>query len=411
MKSTVYVFGDWSELKGSTLIGTLAANLVRGKEHFSFAYDDTWLLSDHVKEIDPELSLYQGEQHNLDESNFRVFLDSCPDRWGRLLMNRRESMMAKFEERPVKRLLELDYLLGVHDQYRMGALRFKKDINGNFLAADLHFQAPPFSSLRELNHAKEMIEEGDLLNEEYYKWLSMLISPGSSLGGARPKANVIDTAGHLWIAKFPSKHDELDLGLWEYLAHQLAVCAGINMSECSVMKLGNRFHTFLTKRFDRDIGRRIHFSSALMQLGYYDGNYEASYLEIAEFLMCRGSDSKVDLKELFTRIVFNIAISNVDDHLRNHGFLLEQNGWRLSPAYDLNPTPIATGLTLNIDDKDNRLDYELAHSVCEYFQLGLLEAKEVIDRVKSSVSKWPVIAKKIGLSRMEMDQMQSAFNI
>lgn len=412
METNIWVYADWvlNHANEPCQVGVLTASVIRNKELFSFAYDSEWLDSPYALQIDPELQLFDGRQFS-SGNNFRVFLDSCPDRWGRLLMKRREAVIAKQQERNPVLLREIDYLLGVHDQYRMGGLRFKREPEGAFMDNNSKLSAPPISSLRELEYAATQIESNQNSDDpEYVKWLYMLISPGSSLGGARPKASVIDEKNALWIAKFPSLYDEHDIGGWEYVTCQLALKAGINMAECRLMQYKNRHHTFLTRRFDRDAGKRIHFTSAMTQLGYYDGDYEASYLELAEFLILQGAQTKQDLEQLWRRIVFNIAVSNTDDHLRNHGFLLSKNGWKLSPAYDINPVTPAHGLHLNINETDNRLDIDLAFEVIDYFQIKPDRAKTIKEEVFQSVKNWDKQAKAIGLGRLEIEQMAGAFN-
>ena len=410
MSRDIYVYADWVGDEPE-LIGTLTADLVRGNEHFSFSYAPEWLQpGSSYLQIDPELQLFEGSQHQGDDRNFRTFLDSCPDRWGRLLMQRREAALARQEERRPKTLQESDYLLGVQDLYRMGAMRFKTDIEGPFLDDDERLSAPPIASLRELEFAARQIEDdGKFDDPEYMKWLCMLISPGSSLGGARPKASVVDEHQNLWIAKFPSRFDDHDIGAGEYLTYLLAVNAGIEMAECRIDRFNSTHHTFLTRRFDREGSARLHFSSAMTQLEYYDGDQGASYLEIAEFLTNHGAQARDDLEQLWRRIVFNIAVSNVDDHLRNHGFVFDGEGWRLSPAYDINPTAMATGLHLNIDDKDNSLNYELAFEVIDFFQLSLEEAESIFIEILASVGEWREVANKIGIPRSEQEAMQFAF--
>ncbi len=411
MNTEIFVFADWEEFKKPALVGTLRSAVTKNKEHFSFSYDDVWLKRPNAQEIDPDLQLFSGEQHNVDPNNFRVFLDSCPDRWGRLLMKRREAIVARQEERRPRVLHEVDYLLGVHDLYRQGALRFKRSLDGEFLDNDERLAAPPISSLRELEHAAQQIETSDSDDPEYLKWLYMLMSPGSSLGGARPKASVVDDANHLWIAKFPSQHDDYDIAAWEFLAYQLALMAGIDMAPCRIEKFNSQHHTFLTQRFDRVEAGRLHFTSALTQLGYYDGDYDASYLELAQFLTEHGSNTKKDLAQLWRRIVFNIAVSNTDDHLRNHGFIFQKSGWALSPAYDINPVTPANGLHLNITDDDNSLNYDLAMEVIDFFQLEQDKAVKIKDEVLASVRQWESVAKSIGISRNEQQLMSPAFNV
>lgn len=411
MITEIFVFADWEEFKEPALVGSLRSAITKNKEHFSFSYDDEWLQCPNAQEIDPDLQLFSGEQHNADSNNFRIFLDSCPDRWGRLLMKRREAIVARQEERRPYVLHEVDYLLGVHDLYRQGALRFKRSLDGEFLDNDERLAAPPISSLRELEYAAQQVEASNSDDPEYLKWLYMLMSPGSSLGGARPKASVLDDADHLWIAKFPSQHDDHDVAAWEFLAYQLARNAGIVMAPCRIEKFNSDHHTFLTKRFDRTETSRLHFTSALTQLGYYDGDYDASYLELAQFLTEHGSNTKKDLAQLWRRIVFNIAVSNTDDHLRNHGFIYQKGGWTLSPAYDINPVTPSNGLHLNITDDDNSLNYDLAMDVIDFFQLEKSEAERIKGEVLKSVSQWELVAKKIGISRNEQQLMSPAFNV
>ncbi len=412
MSQEVFVFADWEEFEQPCLVGSLRSDLIKGKEHFRFVYHADWLASPFAQKIDPDLHLFSGDQFsNEPQQNFRIFLDSCPDRWGRLLMKRREAALANQQGLRPKNLTEMDYLLGVHDTYRMGALRFKTDLHGPFLDNSDRLTAPPISSLRELEYAAAQMESDAAMDDpDYIKWLFMLISPGSSLGGARPKSCVINNDQSLWIAKFPSRYDDHDVGAWEYLTHQLALDAGIKMSECRVEKFGSHHHTFLTKRFDRTPHSRLHFTSALTQLGYYDGDYDASYLELAQFLTEKGANAKMDLEQLWRRIVFNIAVSNTDDHLRNHGFIYQNGGWLLSPAYDINPVVASTGLHLNITDSDNRLDFSLAMEVAEFFQLSKKRAADVKDEILASVQKWKSLATDLGLSRNEQLQMESAFN-
>jgi serine/threonine-protein kinase HipA len=412
MSTEVYVYADWEEFDQPMLVGTLRSAVIKKKEHFSFSYDTAWLQSSFAQSIDPDLQLYSGEQHSADAKNFRTFLDSCPDRWGRLLMKRREAIKAKQEDRRPNTLNEIDYLLGVHDLYRLGALRFKRNPDGDFLDDDNQLAAPPMSSLRELEHAAQHTEnDNDIEDPVYLKWLSMLISPGSSLGGARPKSNVIDSDKHLWIAKFPSRYDDYDIAAWEFVTYRLAIAAGINMANSRIDKLNSHHHTFLTKRFDRTSSSRLLFSSAMTQLGYYDGDYDASYLELAQFLTDHGSNTKADLAQLWRRIIFYIAVSNTDDHLRNHGFIYHNSGWELSPAYDINPVTPANGLHLNISDDDNRLDFDLAMEVIDFFQLSSLDAEKIKGEVIESVSQWKRVATEVGISRHEQTLMAPAFNI
>ncbi len=411
MATDAWVYADWEDYSQPMCIGKLRSDSIRGGEHFSFCYDEAWLVSAGAQKIDPDLELWSGEQHSLNARNFRAFLDSCPDRWGRVLMKRREAIQARQQGRRPRVLGDIDFLLGVHDFHRQGALRFRRDPDGPFLDDNDQFAAPPMTSLRELAYAAHQIENTSDQDPDYLKWLSMLMSPGSSLGGARPKASVRDEHGQLWIAKFPSGQDNYDIAVWEFLTYQLARDAGIEMAESRIDTFDNDHHTFLTRRFDRTPQSRLHFTSAMTQLGYYDGEYEASYLEIAQFLTEQGARTRDCLAQLWRRIVFNIAVSNNDDHLRNHGFIYQKNGWVLSPAYDINPVPDAHGLHLNISDSDNSLDYELAMSVIDFFQLSPRQAQDIKSQVITSVSRWQEIARSLNISRSEQERMAPAFNV
>lgn len=412
----IYVYADWIGVDGPQIMGTLTVDFVRGEEIFSFSYNDKWIVKGYAQELDPDLQFFSGGQYLREgKTNFGVFTDSCPDRWGRLLMKKRESILARQEKRTPQKLYENDYLLGVYDANRMGALRFKLDPDGDFLNNKTDCATPPWARLRELEQASLKIEEdGDESSEEYLKWLNMLISPGSSLGGARPKASIVDEQNNLWIAKFPSKYDDTNVGGWEMVAYQIALETGINMSECKVQKFNSDDYTFLTKRFDREQGKRIHFASAMTCLGKIDGNDHSagvSYLDLAEFIVRSGSNVDEDLEELWRRIVLSICISNVDDHLRNHGFILEKIGWRLSPAYDINPIADGDGLKLNISGNDNSQDLEIALSVINYFRISESKANEIIKQVKVATSKWRKYANSLGISTSKQDLMARAFRV
>jgi len=413
---TIWVYAHWQGFEQPALIGILSATRSRGKEIFSFEYDSDWLKVNYAIQLDPDLQLFSGRQYLSDEKpNFGIFLDSSPDRWGRVLMKRREAILARKEKRKPNLLFESDYLLGVFDENRMGALRFKTSPDGEFMNHEKQTATPPFASLRDLEFASLQLEEDDeSLNDKALQWLNILMAPGSSLGGARPKASVVDAKGQLWMAKFPSKNDGRDMGAWEMAACDLAVQSGINMAPAMLKKLNSKYHTFLNQRFDRTAkGERIHFASAMTLLGYNDGtDYTTgvSYLELAEFIMRNGANVKVDLAELWRRIVFNISIKNTDDHLRNHGFLLTARGWTLSPAFDVNPVPDGVGLTLNISEDDNSLDVSLALEVAEYFRLSDKEAKQILKKVQQSVSKWRETATKYKISKTEQNMMEGAFD-
>ncbi|MBA0885137.1 type II toxin-antitoxin system HipA family toxin [Flavobacterium undicola] len=412
-KIDIYVYAHWKEMSEPKIIGILSAQQAKGKKAFSFEYDKEWLKSEQKFILDPDIQLYGGPQYPNQKENFGIFLDSMPDTWGRTLMKRREAQLARENNEKPKTLYDIDFLLGVYDESRMGALRFKIDPNGDFLDNNKTASTPPWASIRELQNAASIFEN-DTENEDVNRYLSVLIAPGSSLGGARPKANVLDSDKSLWIAKFPSKTDTTDKAAWEFLAYQLAINAEIEMAPCRIEKIMGNYHTFFTKRFDRENGERIHFASAMTMTANNEDTIRdnhASYLDIAEFISNYGTNVEANLHQLWRRIIFNIAISNTDDHLRNHGFILTKEGWILSPAYDLNPSIDKDGLALNIDTDNNALDFELAKSVGEYFRLNNNQMEVIIQEVLKVTSNWKTIAKEIGISRSEQELMNKAFHI
>ena len=411
-RRAIYVYADWKGMSGSQLMGVLYAELLRGKEVFAFEYDKEWLQSDFAQRLDPDLDLYSG-LHFLSDSktNFGVFLDSSPDRWGRMLMRRREAAMARKEERKAVSLFETDYLLGVYDGHRMGGLRFKLSPDGPFLDDNKEMATPPWASIRELEQVSLRLEDDNVVdNPDYLKWLGMLVAPGASLGGARPKASIVDEKGQLWIAKFPSGNDQFNTGAWEMVTYEMAKAAGIDMAVCKAQQFSGKHDTFLTQRFDRTTdGQRLHFASAMTMLGFMDGEEGASYLDMVDFLTTNGANVDSNLEELWRRIVFSICVSNTDDHLRNHGFILKPEGWVLSPAYDINPVETGKGLSLNISDSDNALELDLAMEVAKYFRLSEKRAGEITKEVTTAVKAWRRIAKKNGISNAECDLKSTAF--
>jgi len=407
----ILVYADWKGLDLPTLMGTLSVRHTRGHEIFAFSYEKQWVKTGHAQTLDPDLQFFDGPQFLTGgKPNFGLFLDSSPDRWGRVLMDRREAILAKKENRKIRPLFEEDYLLGVYDAHRMGALRFKSEENGPFLNDNKGLAAPPWTSLRELEFASIQLEQNVLKEDEILKWINMLIAPGASLGGARPKASVIDEKGQLWIAKFPSVKDRVDIGAWEMVVNELAEQAGVTIAKGMARIFNSEQHTFLSRRFDRTArGERIHFASAMTLLGQTDGTPGASYLQLAEFILQNSASPNADLEELWRRIIFYIAVNNTDDHLRNHGFLLTPDGWTLSPAYDVNPVYFGTGLTLNISETDNALDWELARSVAGYFRIKETQATEIIAQTRKVVGQWPKIASKYKIKRSEKELMAQAF--
>lgn len=418
MSRLIEVYCDWETLGAPQRMGSLRSESIQRDEVFSFAYEPQWLATSNATVLDPDLQLYEGPQYPAEKSrmNFGMFLDSSPDRWGHLLMQRREAVEARLQNRNENRLLESDYLIGVHDEQRMGALRFKLGCEGPFLSSEEGMSVPPWTRLRELEEAAWQVQTSSSDGRQMREWLSLLMAPGSSIGGARPKAGVCDEQGELWIAKFPARSDEVDIAAWEMVANELANKAGLSFAEARLEQFGHEHHIYMAKRFDRRVvdgnRKRVHFASAMTMLGYNDGtdaSMGASYLEIVEFLSAYGADVTADLQELWKRIVFFVCISNTDDHLRNHGFLLTANGWKLSPAYDVNPVPHGHGLSLNISENDNSLDLGLVHSVCEYFRIKSGDANKLIEHIQAVVRDWPKTAKKFGLTRDQQQLMAAAF--
>lgn len=410
----IYVYENWKS-NTPTLIGTMYMDGGRGKQVVSFEYYEDWLndLTNNIS-LDPDLKMYRGRQYtSANKLMFGVFEDSCPDRWGRLLMKRREAIIAKKEGRKPRNLTEVDFLIGVYDETRMGGLRFSTSKGGLFLSDDKELATPPWTTLRKLESACLAFEKNDDGTEE--KWLNQLVAPGSSLGGARPKASVIAPDGSLWIAKFPSRNDEINVGAWEMVVHDLAVMCNLNVPEAKLENFSKNGSTFLTKRFDRDGERRIHFASAMTLLGKTDGANAmegSSYLEIASIIKTTSASPQKDLLELWRRIVFNMAVSNTDDHLRNHGFIMMKNGWSLSPLYDVNPSIYGDTLSLNVDFNNNLIDFNLALSVAKKYGLTDAQAQEELKEIKNIVEKnWRSLAGQYGISRSNIENMAPAFDM
>lgn len=421
MAHTITVYADWEGLPEPLRLGSLRARRGAGQEVFEFEFDAAALAEPALVglHLDPRLGLFEGRQHPArGRQTFGVFADASPDRWGRLLMQRRlEREQRKGLAAKNLRLSESDYLLGVHDQYRVGALRFRRDDQGAFLDNRDASAAPPFARLRELEAASLQLErDPDNTAAGADEWLRLLIAPGGSLGGARPKASVIDAHGRLWIAKFPSVQDDHDVGAWELVLHTLARSCGLRVATSQARRFAQPQHTFMIERFDRTATqRRLHFASAMTLTDRTDGDDAgngASYLELAEVLIAHGAATKADLRELWSRMLFNMLVSNTDDHLRNHGFILVPGrGWRLSELYDLNPVPGSVGLRLNVSESDNALDLELARSVASYFRVDRKTANEIIARSRAVVQQWSVLARALGVSEREQKRMAPAFRL
>ena len=404
----IYVYAGWME---DALIGVV--NVVRGngKETISFEYSEGWLKDYAELFLDPDISAFSGRQYlSSGKSLFGMLSDVCPDRWGRKLIQRREELQAYREHRAKRHLYEMDYLISIADYLRTGGLRFKSSPDGDYMAELGKFDVPPITELRRLEQASLNYEFSDDPYE--LKWFSQLVSPGSSLGGARPKANIKHTDGSLWIAKFPSKFDDVDIGAWEYVTHELALMCGLNVPEAMVEKFSSYGSTFMVKRFDREKDRRIHFATAMTMLGARDGTSEEySYLDIAEFISSYSRRPLRDLEELFRRIAFSIAVSNHDDHLRNHGFLLRSQGWGLSPAYDINPSlDNSEYLSLNISLDSRLSSFDVLQDTLEFYHLNETRGKEIISEVRDIVSSnWIKQARQSGIAEAEIKRMRLCF--
>lgn len=410
-EKTIFVYDSFSE-DIPVLIGRLYVGVIKGGETYSFEYDEKWLIKNKKKvSIDPQLQPFKGRQFPATKNIFGVFADASPDRWGRVLMNKRERIIADREGRKPRKLYDSDYLLGVYDETRMGGIRLKLAPDGPFLCDDKEDAVPPWAYLRTLEEASRKYEtdEGGISD----RWINQLIKPGSSLGGARPKATVTDTNGELWIAKFPSKNDECDIGAWEKVVHDLAGFCGLNVPESKLEKFSKLGSTFLVKRFDRCVNKRIHFASAMTLLGKIDGASAedgTGYLDIASFIKAYGASPSSDLLEMWKRIVFNMAVTNTDDHLRNHAFIYTENGWTLSPLYDVNPVPYGNELSLLVDDTDNSISIDLAIRASRYFGVSSDEAKRMAqDILRVVCDNWEKLAKGYGLSRGQIEYMRPAF--
>ncbi|MFN0063233.1 MAG: type II toxin-antitoxin system HipA family toxin [Myxococcaceae bacterium] len=412
-RESVDVVLDAEEITPTMKVGTLRFSRARTDFPPSFDYDSAWLANDNRFQLDPRLELFAGEQHPPSNAvTFGILQDAAPDRWGRMLMERREGVLARREGRRARRLGEMDFLLGVHDLARSGALRFRSNPGGHYLDDSTELAAPPLTSLRELAHVSQKIEEpGADESPEMERWLTTLIAPGTSLGGARPKASFAETDGSLWIGKFPAREDRYDVGAWELVVHQLAKEAKVDVPRARLEKLTDRYSTFCVARFDRSGNHRRMFASAMTLLERRDGDSGASYLALAEVIANHGASGHIeeDLAQLFRRVVFNVLVSNRDDHLRNHGFLRTPSGWRLAPAYDMNPNPDKQEHALTLDDASAEPRIDTVLETAELYRLTSTEAEKIVSQVRTVVSRWKAKAKSIGLPRAELQRMESAF--
>ena len=395
-------------------MGSLRRQSGRGGDVYSFEYDHDWLRTAAAFSFDPDLAFVPGPQYPPpSRSNFGIFLDSAPDRWGRVLMQRRENIRARREGRVVRSLTDWEFLLGVHDETRLGALRFQDPSTGRWLDSDDDLATPPITSLRDLQAAslyfEQSAEEGG--DRDHEQWLTQLFAPGSSLGGARPKASVRDEDGTLCIAKFPSRQDRRDVGAWELVAHRLAAKAGITVPLVRGIRVpGSGYTTFVAKRFDRTAnGGRLAFVSAMTLTQRSDGDAGASYLELVDVLQSRGARTQSDCRELFRRVVFSILIHNTDDHLRNHGFILNQEGVALSPAFDINPSIDRNELALAINEVESTCDVSIAMEAHADYGLSAAVAKAIIAKTREAVASWRSEASRLRIPKAERELMARAF--
>lgn len=380
----------------------------KGRETATFEYDTGWLTNPERFALEPALPTGVGPYHTLEgRTLFGALGDSAPDRWGRTLLTRAEARRAKAEQRTPRTLREIDYLLGVTDEIRPGALRFSRMPNGPFLAQSDDTGAPPLVNLPRLLTAADRVQ----LKKDSDADLRLLLAPGASLGGARPKASVRDSKGTLFVAKFSSPSDDVHVVRWEAVTLALAQAARLEVPNWRLTPVGTR-DVLLSQRFDRQESKRVPFVSAMSLLNAGEGEHR-SYVEIAEAIRQHGVAPRSDLPALWRRLVFNILVSNLDDHLRNLGVLYERPGWRLAPAYDLNPVPLEVKpriLETSVDiNGDNSASLDLALPAAEHFDLRASAARSVAGEVARAVGRWRQTAKKKSIPLDEIDRMESAF--
>ena len=413
--NTLYVYGDFDWLESPLLIGELGYESLRGSYSYSFKFNNAWLSKYGSIFLSADINNYPGQQYTQSGRDiFGCFSDALPDRWGKTLLNRREQIQAEEEKRPVRKLSSFDYLVGIGDFSRMGGFRFKEDPDGEFINCEQSLRIPPLTDIRSLIAASmeiEECEEKNILPDK--KWIQQLVYPGTSLGGARPKASVVDENKQLYVAKFPSRKDDYNVALWEHHSHLLAKEAGVIAAKTRVIVSGEKYHTLLSKRFDRtEEGRRTHFASAMTLLGLTDGCDAKSgngYLDIVDFILQNCCDVNDNLRQLYRRVAFNIAIGNSDDHFRNHGFLLTPRGWTLSPAYDMNPT-LSEYQSLLINSSTNESNLKILLESCEEYMISKDEAQNIIVEVMNGVSKWRIIAVCLGIGKREIDMFEQIYN-
>ena len=410
------VFADFDWLDKPELVGELCYEKLRGSESYAFRFDDNWLKFHAGIKLSEDINNYPGLQYTQPGNDiFGCFSDALPDRWGRTLLKRREQIQASEEKRAVRNLSSFDYLMDIDDFSRMGGFRLKRELDGDFINVSPSLKIPPLTELRQLVLASQEVEkseENDVLPEK--KWIAQLIQPGTSLGGARPKAGVLDDSGNLCIAKFPSRKDDYDTGLWEHFSHLLARKAGIYAAQTKVLGGLGKYHTLLSKRFDRtDEGKRIHFASSMSLIGLRDGDNAQGgygYLNIVDFILQSCCDVEKNLQELYRRVAFNICIGNSDDHFRNHGFLLTPRGWTLSPAYDMNPT-LNEYQSLLINESSNKADIRTLLESCESYMIKKEVAENIIRQVQAAVAGWENLAVLLQIPAREVTMFKDRFKL
>lgn len=408
-RDRVIVHLDAAELGADWVTGALARERAGAQSVISFAYEPGWVAAADAFALDPLLPLYEGEQYPPMLPG--IFADASPDRWGRTLLERREALGARRQGRAPRQLDDWGFLVGVSDLARMGALRIARPSDGAFLD-DEALAIPPLARLRELEHWASEVERGlPEAGTEEERWIAMLIAPGSSLGGARPKANYMEEDGALWIAKFPSREDRHDLGAWEYVVARLAARAGIEVPESKLLSLGGRYRTYCSRRFDRRGEERRLYASAMTLAGRRDNEPGASYPDIVRAIESFGDPAAIeaDLEQLFRRLAFNVLVANHDDHLRNHGFLRTASGWRLAPAFDVNPSPYTGEHSLSLDGSVHAADLDVVREAAGLYRLGDGEASEIVEQVRSATAGWRAEAAAVGLPRAEIERMSAAF--
>ena len=410
------VYADLHWLHTPALVGELSYESLRGADSYGFSFAPTWLQTQRDLFLSADLNNYTGMQYTAaDRDIFGCFSDALPDRWGRTLLNRREQLQAQEQRRPLRRLSSFDYLLGIDDYSRMGAFRFKETPDSDFINSDPTLKIPPLTDIRTLQEAGRAIEQSEAHNVlPEKKWIAQLIQPGTSLGGARPKASVTDLDGALCVAKFPSRKDDYDVELWEHLCHLLARKAGIEVADTKVLKAIGPYHTLISRRFDRTAdGGRIHFASAMTLLGLQDGNNAADghgYLDLVDFIVQHCTAVESNLRELYRRVAFYICVGNSDDHFRNHGFLLTPKGWTLSPAYDINPT-LNPAQSLLITSVSNQAAFSQLRAAAEDYLLTRETADAILDEVQAALQDWPTLAAQIGIPRREIGQFADRWSL